>query len=33
MERRCAYVPHGGGHGGWLDRIGEYFRFYATACA
>jgi enterochelin esterase-like enzyme len=24
---------HGGGHGGWSGRMGEYLRFYAAACA
>jgi S-formylglutathione hydrolase FrmB len=24
---------HGGGHGGWSSRMGEYLRFYARACA
>jgi len=23
---------HGGGHGGWSGRMGEYLRFYAAAC-
>jgi enterochelin esterase-like enzyme len=26
-------VVHGGGHSGWSSRMGEYIRFYATACA
>ena len=25
-------VVHGGGHSGWSARMGEYLRFYATAC-
>jgi S-formylglutathione hydrolase FrmB len=25
-------VLHGGGHGGWSRRMGEYLRFYAHAC-
>ena len=25
-------VVHGGGHSGWSGRMGEYLRFYATAC-
>jgi S-formylglutathione hydrolase FrmB len=24
---------HGGGHGGWSSRMGEYIRFYARSCA
>jgi predicted esterase len=29
---RVQLVLHGGGHGGWSGRMGEYLRFYARAC-
>jgi enterochelin esterase-like enzyme len=30
---RVHLVLHGGGHGGWSGRMGEYLSFYASACA
>jgi S-formylglutathione hydrolase FrmB len=30
---RVRLVLHGGGHGGWSGRMGEYLRFYAAACS
>jgi enterochelin esterase-like enzyme len=30
---RVRLAVHGGGHGGWSGRMGEYLRFYAAACA
>ena len=29
---RVRLAIHGGGHSGWSGRMGEYLRFYATAC-
>ena len=30
---RVTLHVHGGGHSGWAGRMGEYLRFYASACA
>ena len=30
---RVRLIVHGGGHSGWSGRMGDYFRFYAAACA
>ncbi|MFL5936881.1 MAG: alpha/beta hydrolase [Gaiellaceae bacterium] len=30
---RVSYQLHGGGHGGWTDRMPQYLRFYSRACA
>jgi len=30
---RVQLVLHSGGHSGWSDRMDEYMRFYASACA